>query len=123
MASVPLFPDRSALALAGRTRSELKKQYRATPPPMGVYAVRGLSSGRVIVEASMNVHAAMNRARFELDRKSHRDKQLQQDWLTLGPDHCRFEIIDLVKQRDDPAFDGKAELAGLLAMWREELGA
>ncbi|MDO8386116.1 MAG: GIY-YIG nuclease family protein [Polaromonas sp.] len=123
MASAPLFPDSPAPASAGRTRSELKKQYRETPPSMGVYAVRCLSSGRVIVEASMNVHAAMNRARFELDRKCHRDKQLQQDWLTLGPDHCRFEIIDLVKPREDPAFDGKAELAGLLAMWREELGA
>lgn len=123
MASVPLFPDSPAPVSAGRSRSELKKQYRDTPSPMGVYAIRGLSSGRVIVEASMNVHAAMNRARFELDRKSHRDKQLQQDWLTLGPDHCRFDIIDLVKPRDDPAFDGKAELAGLLAMWREELGA
>lgn len=123
MASIPLFPDSSAPASAGRTRSELKKQYRETPPPMGVYAIRCLSSGRVIVEASMNVHAAMNRARFELDRKAYRNKPLQQDWTAFGPDHCRFDIIDLVKPRDDPAFDPKAELAGLLAVWREELGA
>ncbi len=122
MASIPSFPHLSAPASAGRTRSELKKQYRETPPPMGVYAIRSLSSGRVIVEASMNVHAAMNRARFELDRKSYRDKQLQQDWSALGPDHCRFEVVDLVKRREDPTFDYKAELAGLLTMWREELG-
>lgn len=123
MASTLSFPPVPASASAVRTRSELKKQYRETPPPMGVYAIRSLSSGRVIVEASTNVHAAMNRARFELDRKSYRDKQLQQDWLAFGPDHCRFEVIDLVKRRDDPAFDYKAELAGLLTMWREELGA
>ncbi len=120
--SAPSFPDIPAPASAGRSRSELKKQYRETPPPMGIYAIRSLSSGRVIVEASMKVHAAMNRARFELDHKSHRDKQLQNDWLALGPDTCRFEVIDLVKRRDDPAFDYKAELAGLLTMWREELG-
>lgn len=123
MASAPLFPDRPAPVSAGRSRSELKKQYCETPPPMGVYAIRSLPSGRVRVEASMNVHAAINRARFELDHKSHRDKQLQQDWSTLGPDSCRFDIIDLVKPREDPAFDHKAELAALLAMWREELGA
>jgi hypothetical protein len=123
MASTPLFPDSPAPACAGRTRSELKKQYRETPPPMGVYAIRCLSSGRVMVEASMNIHAAMNRARFELDHKSHRNMQLQQDWSAFGPDQCRFEIIDLVKRRDDPAFDYKPELAALLAMWREELGA
>lgn len=122
MASAPSFPVIPAPVAAGRSRSELKKQYRETPPSMGVYAIRSLSSGRMIVEASMNVHAAMNRARFELDRKSYRDKQLQQDWLAFGPDHCRFEVIDLVKQREDPAFDYKAELAGLLTMWREELG-
>jgi hypothetical protein len=123
MASALSFPDSPVPVSTGRTRSELKKQYRETPPPIGVYAIRSLSSGRLIVEASMNVHAAMNRARFELDRKSYRDKQLQTEWVSLGPDSCRFEIIDLVKQRDDPAFDAKAELAGLLAMWREELGA
>lgn len=122
MASIPSFSHFPAPASAGRTRSELKKQYRETPPPMGIYVIRSLSSGRMIVEASTNVHAAMNRARFELDRKSYRDKQLQQDWLAFGPDNCRFEIIDLVKQRDAPAFDYKAELAGLLTMWREELG-
>jgi hypothetical protein len=123
MASVPFFSHLPVPVPAGRTRSELKKQYRETPPPMGVYAIRCQSSGRVIVEASMNVHAAMNRARFELDHKSHRDQQLQQEWSTHGPDSCRFDIIDLVKPREDPAFDAKAELAGLLAMWREELGA
>jgi len=123
MASALSFPPVDAPASAGRTRSELKKQYRDTPPPMGVYTIRNLSSGRLIVEASMNVHAAMNRARFELDRKSYRDKQLQTDWLAFGPDGCRFEVVDLVKQREDPAFDYKAELAALLAMWREELGA
>lgn len=122
MASAPSFSHLPAPASAGRTRSELKKQYRETPPPMGIYVIRSLSSGRMIVEASMNVHAAMNRARFELDRKSYRDKQLQQDWLAFGPENCRFEVIDLVKQREDPAFDYKAELAGLLTMWREELG-
>ena len=90
---------------------------------MGVYAIRSLSSGRVIVEASMNMRAAMNRARFELDRKAYRDKQLQADWLAFGPDHFRFEVVDIVRQRTDPAFDYKAELAALLAMWREELGA
>lgn len=123
MASAPFFPDIPAPSSAGLSRSELKKQYRETPPAMGVYAIRNLSSGRVIVQASMNIHAAVNRARFELDHKSHRDEQLQRDWSTLGPDSCRFDIIDLVKRRDDPGFDHKAELAGLLAMWREELGA
>ncbi len=123
MASAPSFPDLPAPVSAGRTRSELKKQYRETPPPMGVYALRSLSSGRVIVEASMNVHAAMNRARFELDHNTHRDRQLQQEWQVAGADSFRFDIIDLVKPREDPAFDPKAELAGLLAMWREELGA
>lgn len=123
MASAPSFSHLPVPVSAGRSRSELKKQYRDTPLPIGVYAIRCLSSGRVIVEASMNVHAAMNRARFELDRHCHRDKQLQQDWSTFGPDQCRFEIIDILKPREDPAFDPRAELAGLLAMWREELGA
>jgi hypothetical protein len=106
-----------------RTRAELKRQYKEAHPPMGVYAIRNLATGRCYVQASMNVHAAMNRDRFELGFKGHRNPALQRDWLAHGADHFRFEVLDLLKKREVPGFDYKAELASTLALWREELQA
>jgi hypothetical protein len=103
-------------------RRELSQQYKETGPRMGVYAVRNRADEVVLVGASLNVDGAMNRDRFELRNKTHRNRRLLQDWLRWGADGLRFEVVDTLKKRDDPAFDPQAELASLLALWREELG-
>lgn len=103
-------------------RKELTRQYKQADPPVGVYAIRNLADGRTYVGGSMNVQGAMNRARFELQLKGHRNKALQQDWTALGADAFRFEVLQMVRKRDDPAQDWEADLADLLELWREELG-
>jgi GIY-YIG catalytic domain len=122
----PLADATGAACGPGPTRAghqrELTKQYKEAGPPMGVYAIRNLVNQRVLVGASLNVEGALNRHRFELRMKQHRNQRLLQDWLRDGADNFRFEVIDTLKKRDDPAFDCKSELATLLAMWSEELG-
>lgn len=102
-------------------RRELSKQYKETGPRMGLYAIRNRADKVLFVGASLNVDGAMNRDRFELKNKTHRNKRLREDWLRWGADGLRFEVIDILKRRDDPAFDPHAELASLLVLWREEL--
>jgi hypothetical protein len=103
------------------TRRELVRQYKEAGPAAGVYAIRNLAEGRVYLGASMNVEGALNRARFELRQRGHRHKALMADWLRLGEAQFAFEVVDVLKKRDDPAFDAKAELADLLQLWRTEL--
>jgi hypothetical protein len=105
-----------------RDKRELTKQYKEAGPPMGVYVIRNLVNHRVLVGASLNVEGALNRHRFELRMKAHRNKRLLEDWLRWGADKFCFEVIDTLKRHDDPAFDYKGELAALLAMWSDELG-
>lgn len=102
-------------------RRELSRQYKETGPRMGVYAIRNGADEVVFVGASLNVDGAMNRDRFELRNRTHRNKRLLEDWLLWGSDGLRFEVIDTLKKRDDPAFNPRTELASLLALWREEL--
>jgi hypothetical protein len=102
---------------------EMSRQYKEAGPAMGVYAIRNLVNQRLLVGASPNVEGALNRHRFELGLKAHANKVLLADWVQFGVENFRFEVVDTVKKRDDPAFDPKAELASLLAMWREELDA
>jgi hypothetical protein len=107
---------------AGDSQRELTKQYKEAGPPMGVYAIRNLATRRILLGASLNVDGALNRHRFELRMKAHRNKGLLDDWLRYGADSFRFEVVDTLKKSDDPSFDCPGELAALLAMWTEELG-
>ncbi|MDH6169102.1 hypothetical protein M2282_004266 [Variovorax boronicumulans] len=103
------------------TRRDLVRKYKETVRPAGVFVIRNTLDGRVYVAGSLDVEGAMNRARFELGLRSHRNKALLHDWIAHGAGHFSFEVIDRVKERDDPAFDRAAELGKLLELWREEL--
>jgi hypothetical protein len=112
----PLSPSLSAPSRVSNRR-DLARQYKESPPPMGVYVIRNLVNQRVFVGASANPEGAMNRDRFELRLQGHRNRKLMQDWIAHGAENFSFELVDTVKKSDDPAFDAKAELAALHAMW------
>ena len=101
-------------------RRELSRQYKETPPAMGVYVIRNTVDNRVFLNGSLSLPGAMNRDRFELGLKSHRSKSLLADWIRLGAGSFRFEVIDTLKRRDDPDFDYRRELVELLELWKEE---
>jgi hypothetical protein len=124
LSAFPLSPVAPVAAGGARVdKRELRRQYKEAAPPMGVYVVRNTVNQRVFVGASANPEGAMNRMRFELGMKSHRNAGLMRDWIEFGTANFSFEVIDTLKKSDDPAFDAKAELAALLQLWRNELGA
>lgn len=107
--------------LSAQARRALARQYKQAFPCMGIYALRCDAAGLLRLGSSRIADGTLNRLRFELVRGAHRDKALQLAWRTHGAEAFRFEVIDRVKERDDPAFDYDAELASLLALWQEEL--
>src|SRR5262249_11160876 len=80
----------------------LTRLYKETAPQRGVYVIRNTASGRTFIGGSMNLPGAINRARFELGLGQHRNAELQRDWLALGADSFAFEVVDTLKQREDP---------------------
>ncbi|AKQ69091.1 LuxR family transcriptional regulator [Myxococcus hansupus] len=107
----------------GRTsrRSELKRSYKEAPPPMGVYAVRCLANGKVLVGASANVQGMLNRIRFELTTGMDRLPTLLEDWRRYGEAQFTFEVLDVLKPSEEPGVDAKEELAVLEALWLDRL--
>lgn len=101
----------------------LKRQYKTAVAPMGmgVFAIRNLANGRTYVGGSLNLNGAMNRHRFELQQGGHRNRALQQDWRTFGAEKFSFEVLEHLRERDDPAFDYDEALATALTLWREEI--
>ncbi len=102
-------------------RRALARRARDAFPSMGVYAIRNRATGQVRVKSSLNVPGAINRLSFELRQGSHRDRDLQALWNERGADGVVLEVLEMVREREDPAFDYDAELALLEAVYRLEL--
>ena len=120
----------------------LKNRYKQGFVPMGVFAIRNEFNQRVLLAESSNLDGAMNRHRFELTMRTHRNKALQADWLAHGAQAFSFEAQGLldcphqpawrrrqtesatqrrIEQSEKPDFDYAAELAILVQIWRDEL--
>lgn len=106
---------------SGAQRRRLARAARDAFPPMGLYLVRDTTTGPLRIGASRDVHATLRRIQFELRLGSCPDKALQALWKQ-EPARFSFEVLDLVKERTDPAFDYDEELRALLQLHREELG-
>ena len=107
-------------ATSAGQRRQLSRAARDAFPALGIYAVRNRDR-HVRVGSSRNVHATLNRIQFELRLGTHPDRPLQADW-DRDPSSLVFEVLELVKQRSDPAFDYAAELGALEEIYRAELG-
>jgi hypothetical protein len=102
-------------------RKALKQQYLETKTRSGVYAIRNQITGRALVAGSTNVQGTLNRHRFELQHGLQRNAKLAQDWVEHGETNFLFEVLDMVKPSEDPAFNAAQELEMLVSLWRQEI--
>lgn len=102
-------------------RKTLKRQYLETTTRAGVYAIRNQITGRALVAGSTNVQGTLNRHRFELQHGLHRNARLAQDWVAHGESNFLFDVLDMVKPSEDPAFNAAQELEMLVSLWRQEI--
>ena len=99
----------------------LKRQCLETKTRAGVYAIRNKITGRALVAGSTNVQGTLNRHHFELRYGKHRNAKLAQDWVEHGETNFLFEVLDMVKPSEDPAFNAAQELEMLVSLWRQEI--
>lgn len=114
--------DSSVNQASRPARRMAARQARDAFPPMGIYSIRDRTSGHMLLGASRNVHAALNRARFELLMGKHADRVLQAEWNRSGAAGLEFEVLELVKERKDADFDYAGELKALELIHRELQG-
>ena len=104
-----------------KSRKELNKEYLERVKPAGVFQVKNVANGKVLLGSSLNLEGPLNRHRFMLKIGSHTNKSLQKDWDEFGPEQFVFEILEEVKRKDDPNFNLKDELTLLEMIWLEKL--
>ena len=104
-----------------KSRQEIKREYKGREKPAGIFQVRNLATGRVLLGSSLNLEGPLNSHRFMLTIGQHRNEELQKDWNLFGPENFLFEILEVVKPGSDPGFDVNDELALLEQIWIEKL--
>lgn len=114
--------DPSANQASRSARRAVARQVRDSFPPMGIYTIRDRAGDHQLLGASRNVYAALNRARFELRMGRHADRRLQAGWNRSGEAGLVFEVLELVKERQDEGFDYAGELTALEQIHRELQG-
>lgn len=106
-----------------KRKKDLKKEYLASPPQMGVFQIRNMVTGKALVLSAINLQGLINRHRLELEYHGHRNKELQADWDDLGRENFAFEVLDELSQAQDPDRDYREELKLLESFWAEREGA
>jgi hypothetical protein len=104
-----------------KSKKELIREYKERSKPAGVYQVKNTVNGKVLLGSSLNLEGPLNAHRFMLSIGRHRNRALQSDWNALGAEMFVFEILEVVKVKDEPSFDIAEELELLELLWLEKL--
>ena len=107
-----------------QSRRELVSGYKQREVIGGICAVTCSATGKSLLRAEPNLDGAQNRFCFFTSTGMCPDILLQRDWAQHGKDAFRFEELEMLekKPQQSPA-EFKDDLAALLELWREKLGA
>jgi hypothetical protein len=97
------------------------REYKDTPRPMGIYQIKNKANGKILIGSSVNLPAALNRCKAELEMGSYRNIVLQKEWKQFGPEMFEFKELELLEPADDPTYDPAEDLHVLEELWMEKL--
>jgi hypothetical protein len=104
-----------------KSKSEIKREYKERPKPAGVFQVKNIANGKVLLGSSLNMDGPLNGHKFKLSIGQHPNEALQKEWNEYGTDSFVFEVLEVVKLSDDPYFNLEDELTLLEEIWLEKL--
>jgi group I intron endonuclease len=104
-----------------KSQKEINREYKERKKPAGVYQIKNLSNGKVFIGSNMNLEGPLNSHKFQLMSGRHPNEALQKEWNEYGPEKFSFEILEVVKFKDDPDFNLRDEVTLLEQIWLEKL--
>ena len=105
-------------------RRDAVRQYKERKVPVGIFALRSLSTGETFVGASRNLDGQRNSSTFSLRLGSHRNKALQAAWNAAGGEvGFEFVVLETLDDEDLGPIGRDTWLKTRERHWRETLGA
>jgi predicted DNA-binding transcriptional regulator len=107
----------------GMDKSEIKREYKLTGAPMGVYKVINILTGKIFLGSAKNLNGMINRHKFELSTRIHTIKEMQDSWDKEKETALKFEIVDILKPKplDEPGYNYTEDLEELEELWADKL--
>jgi len=102
-------------------RKALLQAYKERKPRAGVYQLRNLNNGKVLVGSTTTLDTIWNSIHVQLKAGSHMATDLQADWNTMGAEAFTFEVLAEHEPALDSPRDLRTELKELEKMFLEEI--
>lgn len=104
-------------------KQELKEQYKAMRPEMGVFVFRCVPTGKNYVGWTHDLKGTLNSLRFQLELGSCREKALQEAWRVYGGAAFCVDVLEKLPydKDDETKTDYSEELTLLCRLWQEKL--
>ena len=102
-------------------KKEIRKSYKQTLTPMGVYQIKNFVNGKIFIGSSKNIPGRINRHKFQLKFGGEDIKELVEDYSRYGEENFSFEILDELKPKDEPGYNYSEDLEVLEELWKEKL--
>ena len=103
-------------------RKTIKKDYRAISKRASVFILKNNINHKVYIGSSVDLKKPGHRLLWELDRGSHPNWKLQEDWNKLGKENFSFEVLEEMEDKGKSLDDLKEELILLEKMCIEKMG-
>lgn len=81
-------------------RQVLKMQYKETKPQAGVYQIKNVKNGKVLILSSPNLKT-MNGKKFMLQQGTFPNPVLQKDLEEWGPEAFEFEVLEVLEEKNE----------------------
>ena len=88
---------------------------------MGAFQIRNTANGKIFVGSSVNLDAIWNRHKLQLELGSHPNAALQNDWKQYGAESFKYEILDVIVEKETETRDYPREVKTLEEMYLEKL--
>jgi len=103
------------------SRKDLKREYKEKPHIPGIFQIKNLKNGKVLLGSSLNIDGPLNAHEFMLSSGSHRNRDLQLDYKILGAKAFSFDVLAVIELSNKPGFNVEDELQLLEQLWLDEL--
>jgi hypothetical protein len=100
---------------------KMKELYKQKMPDMGIYQIKNMASGKILIGRAMDLNGKLNSEKFQLKHNMHMNRELQGDFNVSSPGGFSFAILDRLPPKERPDYDYDGDLKALEAMWLEKL--
>ncbi|MBF0500002.1 MAG: metalloregulator ArsR/SmtB family transcription factor [Candidatus Riflebacteria bacterium] len=102
-------------------KKELKRAYKETPIPAGIFQIKNLENGKIFLGSSMNLPGAFNRHQFQLVLGVHKFREFQADWKEFGQECFEFRVLEEIPLPEDGSKISPESVKELEKKWLTKL--